>query len=391
MGAVLHDGVLTISDCTAKGTIASDNMTVPQYDVYVGGIAGYLYYACGSVRISGCTNYAKVTSKSHGGGIAGVLAPADSNRDAVSFSKTNCVNKGDVTANGDVGGIASRFQFLGEDTYMDTVTIVNCGNTGKIVTYAIDTDACAGGIFGSTRSSGTQSCDIYNLYNLGEIVVTGTAYNVGGISGSLSLESDYAVITFKNSFNAGNVTVTGASYVGGLFGYSYASNRNPYKLEACYNVGNITSGGQNVGGLFGSGSSLTVKDSYNLGTITGGDKKVGGLFGNASSVKLTTSFNAGTVSGTGVYVGAIAGQDSSSSLSAFFKEGCATDGKGNVQGVYGSDRNTTGSTYNSLTESAMYNQSSYKGFDFSKVWNAPSSTDKTYPTLKNVVKAPVEE
>ena len=391
ISAVLHDGTLKISDCTAKGIVASNDMIVPQYDVYVGGIAGNLYYACGSVSISGCTNYASVTSKSHGGGIAGVLAPSDNNRDSVTFSITSCVNEGDITSNGNVGGIASRFQFLGEDTYRDSVTIANCSNTGKIVSYANDKDACAGGIFGDLRSSGTQSASIYNLYNLGEIVVTGTAYNVGGIAGGLSLESDYSVITFKNSFNGGNIPVTGASNVGGLFGYSYASNRNPYTLESCYNEGNVTSGGQNVGGLFGYGSNLTIKDSYNLGTVTGGEKKVGGLLGYAYGVKVTTSFNAGTVSGTGVYVGAIAGQDDNSNLVAFFKEGCATDGKGKVQGATGSNRNTEGSTFNSLSETDMYNQSSYRGFDFSKVWNEPSSSDKTYPTLKKVVKVPTED
>ena len=391
IAAVCHDGTLTISDCTAKGRVASDNMMLPSNDCYVGGIAGYVYYACGTVRISGCTNYADVSSKSNAGGIAGILCPSDSNRDSVSFSISMCTNKGSVTANKDAGGIASRLQYTGKSSSYDTVAITNCSNSGKILSNALNENACVGGLFGDLRSSGTQYCDIYNLYNLGDVVVNGKAYNVGGIAGGLTLESNYSILTFKNSFNSGNVTVVNASNVGGLFGYSYASWQRPYTLDCCYNDGDITSGGQNVGGLFGNVSNATITNSYNLGSITGGDKKVGGLAGYGYGITVKTSYNAGKVSGTGVYVGAIIGQNENANIVSYFKEGCATDGKGLVQGASGSDRNSTGSTNYSLNEAAMYNQSSYKTFDFSKIWNAPSSADGTYPTLKNVVKAPTEE
>lgn len=388
---VCHNGYLTIKDCTAKGSVASNDMNVPNYDYYVGGIAGNLYYSCGSVTIDNCTNYATITSKSHGGGVFGVLTPSSSNKDSVTFSMTNCVNKGDVTANCDAGGVASRFSFSGQGNYYDTVTLSNCGNMGKIVSYGKGSNASVGGAFGDIRVSGVQYGYVHSIYNTGDVDVKGTAYLVGGIAGGLSLQAKNMSMTFNNSFNSGNVTVESASYVGGLFGYSSTSNTNAHKIEACYNSGNITYAGQTVGGLVGYGSGLTVKDCYNTGNITGGDKKVGGLFGYAYRITATTCYNAGTVTGTGTYVGAIAGQNENGSYTAFFKAGCATDGNGNVQGTYGSDRNSTGSTTNSLSESAMYNSNSYKNFDFSKVWNAPSDTDGVYPTLKKVVKAPVEE
>lgn len=386
-----HDGTLKITYCTVNGKISSSVMSVPSNESYVGGIAGYCFYNCGQLTVEGCKNSAEIISRDMAGGILGSVVPKDGYSGSMSITVSYCTNEGKITANNDAGGIASVIQINGDysDYGYNSMSIRNCYNTGDILIKATtNVNTTVGGLFGRVRASNeTYSGTVENCYNTGNIVMEGTGYQAGGLVGNFSIAST-SKHHLKNCFNSGNITTVSTSYVGGLFGYASISWRYFCEVDSCYNTGKVVSGMGNVGGIAGYASDMTFSNIYNLGDVEGADKNVGGIFGQAETITLTTSYNAGKVSGNSTYVGAIAGKQSSSSLGAFFLEGCATDGQGFVQGVYGQEQNRAGSTANSLTESKMYNSSSFKNFDFSGVWEAPSSENGTYPTLKKVVKFP---
>ena len=99
---------------------------------------------------------------------------------------------------------------------------------------------------------------ISNCFNNGEINTTGSA--VGGIVGSLTGN-------ILNCFNT--KMVRGNNVVGGIVGDLEMYIRN--LIENCYNIGNVTGQGENIGDLFGRNTnnmsevinSYTSSDSFN--------------------------------------------------------------------------------------------------------------------------------
>jgi len=197
---------------------------------------------------------------------------------------TNCFNSGHVTG---MGGLASE----------GLVSFVNCYNTGDVTGQG----RVAGGLIGSVDDR-FASGDIFisQCYNSGNITLIGennsTLSGLGGLVGSGSL-----MMSITDSHNSGNVAYEGenAPCMGGIAGIVGGL------LKRVWNSGNITSGGSRAGGLVGAFAPPSrAENVYNAGKVCGTDN-VAGLFGHVSSITLNYAHNYGEVVGNGLRIGQI--------------------------------------------------------------------------------------
>lgn len=190
--------------------------------------------------------------------------------------------------------------------------------------------------------------------------------------------------------------------VGGICGSSEGGN-----IKKCGNNGNVTSTSPNVGGIVGELKKLTkIEECYNKGTVKS-MKSVGGIVGggnNASVIK--NCYNAGQVESTG---GASSSNDMACGIYSWSNtnnpkiENCYNVGKiivpeaehansnaitnkapaGNITNCFfllGSASNLTSQiTGSGLSDASMKLQTTYSGWDFSKVWTMIAGG---YPKLK---------
>ena len=210
---------------------------------YVGGIAGYSYYA----NITNCYNTSSVTgSYNYVGGVVGYNA---------SSTVSNSYNTGDVTSTytgtyAYVGGVAG---------YNYNSTVTNSYNTGTVT----GSGSYVGGIVGYNYYS-----IVTNSYNIGSVTGVSVVGGVVGYSGSSS--------TVSNSYNTG--TVTGSSYVGGVVGRNSSST-----VLNCYYGGNCAS---IIGGI--NGADVDGQAEY-WDTIAT-DAKTESWYGSSSTVTWNSSY-----------------------------------------------------------------------------------------------------
>jgi streptogramin lyase len=218
-------------------------------------------------------------------------------------------------------------------------TISNCHSTG-IVT-AGDESERLGGLVGR---SGTIS----NCYST--VSVTGHS-RVGGLEGT--------GYTISNCYSLGDVI--GTDNVGGLVGWGNSSISN------CYSLGDVT-GTHNVGGLVGWNWSGAIRNCYATGNVSSGGDCVGGLVGVIGSANpagtVANCYSTGNVSGTN-YVGGLVGYLY----------------QGGVDSSYFLDVSGPNNGYGTpLTDAQMKQQSSFVGWDFLTIWNIVES--QTYPFFR---------
>lgn len=404
-------GYINITSCTVGGKIMSATSSAYN-DVYLAGVIATVIYDNGAITISNCLNNATVSSRGNGAGVIGDISATSTGAGEFDITITNCGNNGEITANGNAAGFACSI-FLSdgyEERRTNALLISGCYNTGKITRNPSTLQGDVAGLACSVNHwTMIHSVKISGCYNTGDVIALPVpegntnkdmrcADTAAGLIASLFLEYNNAnyPVSLTNCFNAGNVDGGAANKTGGLFGYLSCEN---VTIDSCYNSGSVTSSATGnygyVGGIVAYISEIIFTNVYNVGEVSG-NMNVGGIAGYAygQDFNLKYAYNAGKVTGlleTSNQIGAIIGKldGYESFLAVYYLEGCATDGKGKAQGAMGSNR--VGS-YNSdsykMTASNAYNQSAYNRFDFSKVWNAPSSKDKTYPTLKNTPKLP---
>lgn len=148
---------------------------------------------------------------------------------------------------------------------------------------------------------------------------TSTCCSVGGLVGFVHTLRHNRTLTLKNTST--NVAITNNSpfpYVGGLIGRLVANENGSGELiEDSYSLGDVTSDGRNVGGLFGGSSfdgGLVIRRSYATGDITSTDagdagRWVGGLAGR-SGATFVDSYATGDVEGAN-FVGGLIGEPTS--------------------------------------------------------------------------------
>ena len=261
---------LTVEDCWMKGDILSTNAGSGFDEPYVGGIIGGNYGH--SFTITGCIHNGAIETHGYAAYVGGILGQGDAE---ISY----CQNYGTMVhyyQHGDIGGISGA---------LGSLTIEYCMNAADLT------------------------------------VVKDTRYSNATIGG-LSASGGY----IRHSFNCGNITAAGASYVGGISGRGNA--------DYCYNVGTVVS--EDPG-------SASVDPGYN---------GAGALFGQASGA----------------------------SSHCYYLEGEL----GPYSSVNGSPVLTD---ITALSESEMCDPSNFKGFNFGAVWQMGSG-DYPYPVLRDKTRGP---
>lgn len=146
-------------------------------------------------------------------------------------------------------------------------------------------DNSGAGFIGSIGNNSGSAPVIKNLNVSGK--VNGTE-NAGGIIGTANY-----IVTIDNCTNYADIS--GTKTVGGIIGNCAVYNS---VIGNCINYGSVTATEEGVGGIVGTGSSISVQNSANFGNVTGSDR-IGGIAGSGSNLTITNSFNAGTVKVTG--------------------------------------------------------------------------------------------
>ena len=137
------------------------------------------------------------------------------------------------------------------------------------------------GLFGVV-GSGT----VRNLTVEGTVTVTGSSSSYGssyGIAGIVGAMNDGTTGTVENCVN--KATISGTQNVGGIVGYisgGYTAGKRV--IQNCANYGDISSTGNDAGGIVGSVSgAVTIQNCYNHGTISSGNWRAGGIVSYLSS------------------------------------------------------------------------------------------------------------
>lgn len=243
-GIIGHvDNDLVLENCSNSGDVSGN---VDELDTMTAGIVGYVE---NTATIKSCKNYGQITSK--GSSVAGICSAIIGNANV-----DNCTNAGNITAYGSCqGGVGAN---------CSKTTFNKCVNTGKLSSNKVSQ---MGGI-------STLCISVYNSYNLGEMISTGSTA-AGGIAKSATNE-------IVNCYNIGNITMaTGGSPSSGIGNAATSIN--------CYNSGNLSA---DLGAGVNFTSNKTVTNCYNIGNISG----LYMVLGVASSGTISQCYNSGNIS-----------------------------------------------------------------------------------------------
>lgn len=241
-----------ISNCSDSINVFFDSLS---FSTSIGGLIGYAYRS----SITDCINKGNITANcSNIGGIIG--------RTGSLSSLTKCVNKGNITLKSSsstintqyCGGIVSNIALSN-----NTDTVKECYNYGNIVMEtASNYELRIGGLFG------LSACNIKNCHNLGFISCNNTGSRLkycGGIAGDISTTNQSII---SNCSNEGDITAvegTANLITGGIVCYDIRTH-----LYNCYSFCDLS--GTKVSGIVAYGESLyinaIISNCYFYGTLT---------------------------------------------------------------------------------------------------------------------------
>ena len=252
-----------------------------------GTCAGFVNTISDAGSMENCSNQVDIDYSGKGGSIYGLFATISAKSTG---HITNCYNIGNIFGKTGVYGLGNS---VGAGIY-----IADCYNTG--VVFADAKSGYAAGLFNQvtgTASGHDRNTIIERVYNTG--FVYGQYGSTAGIARSISSGT-----ILRDSYNAGDVISENHTSLnsGGITGSLLSS-----VMERCFNLGNVSSTGNCVGGLMGYASRSTadciIKDCYNLGDVeskyTGTNKNgnAGGLAGYFSmgQIQVMNCYNMGNV------------------------------------------------------------------------------------------------
>lgn len=194
-----------------------------------------------------------------------------------------------------VGGIVA---YIGQDSYIKSITIKNCENAGTL-TQA--TSGYTGGIVANFYRA--NALDFESNKNTGAITAV---TNVGGMFGYMNFNGKAGIdLSFKNCLNDAPILATG-DYIGGMIGRINDWRKN-INFEGCANYGAVT-GANHVGGMVGytqsdahSDQNVVLVNSAVYGDVTATSNYAGLLVGSywgtnySSQVSATNCVLTGTV------------------------------------------------------------------------------------------------
>ena len=325
-------GILGVTDSSATLRNCINNGDIQAIDNYCGGIAARLgdNYKTGAnslknatgttILVENCVNNGKVTysgkKAAQVGGICGYLGISK----ATTFK--NCTNNGEITGvfggqSGNFGGLVGASDEMNNQnlvTMGGVLTFENCTNNANVtVPDGWAKNSMVGGIMGFALShADTKFISCVNkgdITNRGVAGVSGLHCNTGGIIGNIKFRR-----SFVDCYNFGDITgatlmTTASSWTtGGIVGYV---NYSTWALKSseftrCGNMGNVTGGGLQTGGLVGyhwgwgaQGIGANFTYCFNTGDVTG-PNFVSGLLGyiNSSCVSVKYCYVAGKITCT---------------------------------------------------------------------------------------------
>lgn len=216
---------------------------------------------------------------------------------------------GNVTASGnEVGGLVGSNHASNLTNVTASGTVEGLNNVGGILGLNASSSVISGAIYEGLYVKGTDAvggiagnADSSPIKNsTANTRVEATGRYVGGIAGTIgSVAGNYP------SGNEMTGSVSGSSYVGGLFGQAKNGTASSHSFARA----TITGTGDYVGGLIGSASMGSgISSSFFEGIVTGGHDYVGGLIGSGEyGSGATNAYAIGTVTGQGTYVGGLMG------------------------------------------------------------------------------------
>lgn len=226
----------TISNITNNCEISSTNS-----DGYLGGIAAQQIDA--SALIQNCINNAAISGVKYVGGIVGNLRVG---------TISNSINRGNVTSSStSCAGIAGLIGQTNSSSY--NAIIDGCINEGN-VSGTGQVGGIAGGIFPKLTCS--------NCSNYGNVSASANS-GVGGIAGLINSNVADATFSFTNCYSSGVVT-TGAGWAGGIFGYALSASLGTINFNNVLSASKLvnTSEAGNVGGFMAGQNSKS--STFNL-------------------------------------------------------------------------------------------------------------------------------
>ena len=322
VGGVVGTAYGRVAGCSnsAKVTFVKNERVAPEYNIFVGGIAGDAEARDG-IAIESCVNRGDVemvsgASLSYAGGIVGyVLGSVTNLQNYGKVSAKTAFTCDTVSSNWKislyVGGIAGSKHYRNYEE-SETRDFVNEGDVTAIVETALDEGVlAAGGIFGENKNNAFR-----NALNKGAVKVNGAGkyrkVYAGGVVGYTSIAAN--VRGYEKLGNRGNVSAEGPYRVwtGGVIGYMERATSPYHALFLSYNYGDVTGsiaedpteyGVLNVGGVLGYAYGLSVSDVYNRGKVIAkgklnkGSSEVGGLVGffDYSERPISNSYSAAPV------------------------------------------------------------------------------------------------
>lgn len=325
--AIAYSGA-RLTDCTNRGTItstASSPSSSPggivaeaKTDVTFlrcinegsinGGYGGGIVSKTQQSTFIECGNKANLTSAvSQFGGIVGQLSPNTALAQHLVLDR--CYNTGDITVNGNVGGILGN-----ASSYSIGIKATGCYNTGKI------TGKTLGNVSGLFNITGARAY-IADCYNTGDVVceIADKGY-ISGVANQLGRGYDDERSQMIRCYNTGKITSKGSLTCGVV-----AQANAMTDITDCYNTGEVTGGTYSVAGMVANclGADLNIRRCRNEANITGGTNRIGGIVGtsqknqivveqcvNFGNVATTCTLKGTTESGssaTGHAIGGLAG------------------------------------------------------------------------------------
>jgi len=260
------------------------------------------------VGFFGCVNGATIknltlsNSSVEGSTYVGVLS-AHSMRTTIS----ECVLSGSISGVSYVGGCIGWGKSNTISSVSSTIEVTSSGDyAGGIIGHLedntiVDCSVVCNNISGADYVGGICGCESYSGNQITrchvEAKVKGHNY-VGGVLG-------YGGIFYGNMISCSfSGSVDGTSFVGGICG----KRQGKTTIQGCYVVANISSSGDNVGGLIGETypydfgnhhelQNVELLDSYFCGNVSG-NNYVGGLIGHAYHGKIGQCYSYATINGT---------------------------------------------------------------------------------------------
>ncbi len=268
---------------------------------YIGGLAGLVDAASGSVVIESCSASGTVSEGSGSGTkyVGGLVGFVNAGISGSAITIRDCYSGSDVSGSYSVGGLVGS---VDAGSSSSVITIQGCSASGEV-----SGSRRAGGLVGHVNASSGSGITILDCCERGA-VCSYLSCDVGGLVG-YAYASSGSDITIQGCSARGSVS--GYENVGGLVGYAYTSGSESSVIVRDCSASSEVDGPRTVGGLVGladaetSGSVVTIQNCSSSGKVSRGQHEGGGLIGkvyartSGSVITIQDCFSTGEVTGSG--------------------------------------------------------------------------------------------